>query len=142
MAARTLSAPPGSAAESPLVLIAERDRNVRDLQAHFLGRSGFRFAFVEDGQAALEFARAHVPGLVVTEILLPRMDGLTLCRQLKADPVTSAVPVLVFSILAAGSRAYEAGANGYLRKPLVELSFLAAIENAVGAQAPIMVNRA
>jgi CheY-like chemotaxis protein len=120
----------------PLVLIAERDQNVRALQRIFLERSGFGVEFVDDGLAALERVRQAPPTLVVTEILIPKLDGLTLCRRLRDEPGTSVIPVVVFSILAAADRAAEAGARAFLRKPLVESTFVAAIRSAIATQSP------
>jgi CheY-like chemotaxis protein len=115
------------------ILIVERDKNVRDLQAHFLGRAGFSVEFADDGQTALERAPVMNPSLIITEILVPKVDGLTLCSRLGADPLTAHIPVLVFSILSAGVRATEAGARAFVRKPLVESSFLAAVEDVIAA---------
>lgn len=116
------------------ILIAERDRNVRDLQSHFLNNAGFVVEFVDDGQAGLARARLTAPALVITEILLPKVDGLTMCRHLRDDPSTRDIPVIVFSILAAAARAEEAGATAFLRKPFIESVFLATIESVIGAQ--------
>ena len=120
--------------DAPLVLIAERDQTVRGLQEFFLGRAGFAVEFVDDGQAALERALDLRPAVVVTEILIPRIDGLSLCRRLGEDPATRDIPVIVFSILAAAARAAEAGARTFLRKPLVESIFVAAVQELVAAQ--------
>ena len=120
--------------EPRTILIAERDRNVRDLQQHFLTRAGFRVEFVDDGQSALERARAAKPALVVAEILIPKLDGLTLCRRLRDDLQTRHIPVVIFSILAAAARAKEAGAHAFLRKPIVEAVFVAAVESALAAR--------
>lgn len=117
-----------------VILIAERDQTVRELQAYFLGNAGFTVVFADDGEAALERAREMRPALVVTEILIPRLDGLVLCRRLGEDPVTRDIPVIVFSILAAAGRAAEAGARTFLRKPLVESIFVAAVQDLVAAQ--------
>ena len=117
----------GTQLDTPVVLIAERDRSVRDLQSHFLEVAGFRVEFAEDGQAALDKARANPPALLVTEILLPKLDGLALCRLLRADPLTRDVPLIVFSILAAEQRAIEAGADVFLRKPLVDSVFVTSV---------------
>src|ERR671914_1714192 len=114
-----------------VILIAERDDNVRQLQRYFLGQAGFTVSFCDDGVAALNSARSMHPVLVVTEILIPKLDGLTLCRQLRADAATSHIPVVVFSILAAAARAADAGASAYLRKPFVEAVFLATIRGAL-----------
>jgi two-component system cell cycle response regulator len=117
------------------ILIVERDPNVRKLQEHFLSRAGFTVEFADDGLTALDRARVMNPLLVVTEILIPKLDGLTLCSRLAADPVTTHIPVMVFSILSAGVRATEAGARAFVRKPLVETSFLSAIEDVIAANA-------
>ena len=117
-----------------IVLIAERDQNVRALQTFFLGGAGFAAEFADDGEAALERARFAPPALIVTEILIPRIDGLTLCRRLREDPATRHVPVMIFSILAAAARASDAGARAFLRKPIVESTFVAAVRLAISAQ--------
>ena len=122
------------APEPRTILIAERDRNVRDLQQHFLTRAGFRVEFVDDGQSALERARAGKPALVIAEILIPKVDGLTLCRRLRDDLQTRNIPVVIFSILAAAARAKEAGAHAFLRKPIVEAVFVAAVESALASR--------
>lgn len=110
-----------SAAEGgALILVVERDPHVRELEAFFLMQAGFAVEFADDGAMALERARKLRPHLVITEILVPRLDGLSLCRQLKGDPETSGTLVLIFSILSASARAREAGADAFLRKPLAE----------------------
>jgi CheY-like chemotaxis protein len=115
------------------VLIAERDQNVRELQRFFLEKAGFSVDFADDGEAALERARLTLPAAVVTEILIPRLDGLALCRRLREDPLTARIPVIVFSILAAAARASEAGARAFLRKPFVESTFVVAVQELVAA---------
>jgi CheY-like chemotaxis protein len=100
------------------ILIVDRDPHVRELERAFLGEAGFRVEFAEDGLAALERIRRDRPDLLITEVLLPRLDGLALCRQVKNDPELRGLPVLVLSVLAVTERAREAGADGCLRKPL------------------------
>jgi CheY-like chemotaxis protein len=117
--------------DSGVILIAECDQQVRKLQQHFLVAAGFAVDFADDGEAALERARNQPPDLVITEILIPRLDGLALCRRIREDPLTSEVPVLVFSILAAGARASDAGASAFLRKPLIDATFVAAVQELI-----------
>lgn len=117
-----------------MILIAERDQNVRALQLHFLTRAGFNISFVDDGEAALVQTSALSPVMVITEILIPRIDGLALCRRLQDDPRTAPIPVIVFSILAAETRAREAGARGFLRKPIVESTFIAMVQQVIATQ--------
>jgi CheY-like chemotaxis protein len=111
-----------------VILIAERDLQVRKLQQHFLARAGFDVEFVDDGEAALERAQLALPALVVTEILIPKLDGLALCRRVRQDALTRDLPVLVFTILAAEVRALEAGASAFLRKPLIDSTFVPTVE--------------
>ena len=116
LAARS-SIVPGARA---LILCVERDPHVRELEAYFLDQAGFVVHFAEDGEHALELARALKPAIVITEILVPKLDGLALCRRLKAAAETTDIPVLIFSLLAAEARAREAGAAAFLKKPLAE----------------------
>src|SRR6185295_16183278 len=91
-----------------IILVVERDPHVRELESHFLHRAGYSVRFEEDGDGALEQARRIVPDIIITEILVPTLDGLALCRRLKEDPRTRDIAVLVFSILSASGRAREA----------------------------------
>jgi CheY-like chemotaxis protein len=131
----------GDHTERPIILIAERDANVREFQALFLNRGGYAVEFADDGQLALDQARLLAPALLVTEILIPRIDGLTLCRRVRNDLMLMHMPVLVFSILAAGTRAHEAGATAFLRKPLIESTFLAEVASAIATRVPSMVEQ-
>ena len=101
-----------------MILCVERDPHVRDLEAYFLGEAGFEVTFAADGIEALELARTLRPTIVITEILVPKLDGLALCRCLKADRETRSTAVLVLSLLAAEDRAHDAGADAFLGKPL------------------------
>jgi DNA-binding response OmpR family regulator len=104
--------------DKALILVVERDPHIKKLERFFLEEAGYRVEFADDGVQGLEHARALMPRIVVTEIMLPRLDGLRVCRALKSDPVTKRIAVLVFSILSAEDRALEAGADAFLLKPL------------------------
>ena len=124
---------PTSHPDLRVILIAERDRTVRELQRQFVEEAGYAVEFVDDGEAALLRTLETLPALVVTEIMLPRVDGLTLCRRLGEDPLTRHIPVLVFSMLAASARAQDAGARAFLRKPIVGAVFIATLDKLVAA---------
>lgn len=127
--------------ESRTILIAERDQSVRKLQEIFLERAGFTIEFADDGNDALARALLTPPPLVITEILIPKLDGLALCRALREDPRTREIPIIVFSILGAAQRAAEAGATAFLRKPLVDSIFVAAVQDLIAAQPPRAVEK-
>ena len=103
-----------------LILVVERNPIVQRLERYFLEQAGFGVEFIADGVSALARARELHPLILVTEILVPRMDGLNLCRALKSDPATSDIRILVFSHLHAEDRARDAGADAFLIKPLNE----------------------
>jgi len=103
-----------------IILVVDRDPHIRELESHFLNQAGYSVGFAQDGDGALEQARKILPDVIITEILVPTLDGLNLCRRLKADPLTREIAVVIFSILAAAGRAREAGADAFLRKPLAE----------------------
>ena len=117
-----------------MILIVERDQSVRALERHFLERAGFQVEFADHGLELLERVQAARPRVIVTEILVPKLDGLTLCRRLRDDPLTRDIPVIVFSILSAAPRAAEAGAFAFLRKPLVESVFVGIVQEAIAAR--------
>jgi DNA-binding response OmpR family regulator len=112
--------PESSAREKAIILVVDRDPHVLELESHFLDRAGFGVAVEHDGGCALGRARELLPAIIITEILVPALDGLSLCRLIKADPRTSGISVLIFSILSAAERSREAGADAFLLKPLAE----------------------
>ena len=119
-------APPGApkSDSGALILVVERDPHVRSLERYFLEEAGFSVEFADDGQQAIELARRLMPAIVIAEILVPKRDGLSVCRMLKSDTATRKIIVLILSILSAEDRAREAGADGYLRKPLNDLALV------------------
>jgi two-component system response regulator MprA len=114
------AAPAAKRAGQALILVVERDPHIRDLESYFLNEAGFAVEFTTDGEAALASARAIRPDIIITEVLVPKLDGLALCRTVKSDPQMRSTVVLVFSILAVQARAREAGADAFLLKPLAE----------------------
>ena len=103
-----------------LILVVERNVAVQRLERFLLEQAGYSVEFASDGVAALARAQELCPQIVVTEILVPRLDGLSLCRTLKSDPRTKSIVVLVFSHLHAEDRALEAGADAFIVKPIDE----------------------
>ncbi|MDQ6652089.1 MAG: response regulator [Acidobacteriota bacterium] len=88
------SIPPKDTARRALILVVERNPAVQRLERFLLEQAGYSVEFAGDGIAALERARELRPKIVVTEILVPRLDGLSLCRALKSDLQTRSMVVL------------------------------------------------
>lgn len=116
---------------SNVVVVADADPNVRDLVGHFLTEAGYTVSFETDGYDVLDNARKSPPLAILADVLLPRLDGLTLCKLLKEDSATAQiVTVIVFSVLAAEERARKAGADAFLKKPLERTRVLKALDEA------------
>ncbi|MEV4757006.1 SpoIIE family protein phosphatase [Micromonospora sp. NPDC049559] len=118
---------PGTAAR---VLVADDNADMREYLTRLLRSAGHRVRAVTDGQAALEAARAEVPDLVVSDVMMPRLDGLRLVAALRADSRTVGTPVLLLSARAgqeASIEGLEAGADDYLVKPFSAAELLARV---------------
>lgn len=113
-------APYHSHDRAALILVVERNPMVQRLERFFLEQAGYSVEFTNDGLSALARAQELRPSILVTEILVPKLDGLSLCRKIKTDPSTKDMLVMIFSHLQAEDRAHEAGADAFLEKPLNE----------------------
>lgn len=114
-----------------LILVVERNPVVQRLERYFLEQAGYTVEFAADGKSALERARELRPRIVVTEIMVPVVDGLSLCRIIKEDPQTAHARVLIFSHLHAEDRAREVGADAFLLKPLSEELLIETVEKLI-----------
>lgn len=127
MATREEELKPPPSAGQPTVLVVDTNPQVRKLMRYFLEQAGYEVDFLEDGYPALDRIRLRQPTLLITDVLLPHLDGLTLCRLLKSDPVTRHVPVLIYSVLDIEEKAREAGADSFLSKPIEKQRLLALV---------------
>lgn len=120
--------------ERALILVVERNPAVQRLEKFFLEQAGYSVEFATDGVVALERARELKPKILVTEILVPKLDGLSLCRAIKTDPKTRSIRVLIFSHLHAEDRAREVEADAFLVKPLNEQRLIETVEKLIDWQ--------
>ena len=98
------------------VLVVEDERPVRELLAASLQASGLRVVQAYHGRHALELIAQERPDLVISDVMMPLVGGVELCRSLKSDPGTSAIPVVLMS--AAGLEAgHAANADALVAKP-------------------------
>ena len=114
----------------PRVLIADDNADMRDYVSRLLAHH-YNVEAVADGQIALERIRTDPPDLVLTDVMMPRLDGFGLLRNLRADPATQTIPVIVLSARAGEEASVEglgAGADDYLIKPFSARELLARVE--------------
>jgi signal transduction histidine kinase/ActR/RegA family two-component response regulator len=115
---------------APSVLLVDDDRASLDLVTAYLDGTGVDVVRARDGEEALAVTRRIVPAVVVLDIRLPKVDGWEVLRELKADPATADVPVVVVSIVDEPARGRSLGASAYLTKPVRRESLLAALRTA------------
>jgi PAS domain S-box-containing protein len=112
------------------VLVADDNADMRDYLTRLLRSAGHEVHAVADGRHALEHARTLAPDLIISDVMMPRMDGLALVAALRADPRTAGTPVLLLSARAgqeASIEGLEAGADDYLVKPFSSAELLARV---------------
>jgi two-component system, OmpR family, phosphate regulon response regulator PhoB len=103
-----------------VVLVADDDADIRDLVAFKLEQAGLEVIAVEDGETALEEARAKQPELAVLDISMPGLSGIDVCRMLRADPATAGMLIIMLTARVQErdvEGGFSAGADDYVTKP-------------------------
>jgi signal transduction histidine kinase len=128
------AAPAAALPESaPEILVSEDNADMRRLLAFLLGRE-YRVRLARNGREALEAVRARPPDLVLTDVMMPEMSGIELCRTLKADPATRGIPVVLVTSKAEREmklEGLELGADDYVSKPFHPRELLARVRSLV-----------
>jgi len=119
-----------TAGPGPTVVVVEDDRRSFDLLRAYLETVGVRVVGARDGEEGLDTVRRLSPAGVILDILLPGIDGWEVLAQLKADPRTAPIPVIVVSMLDERSRGFAVGAAEYLVKPVGKEQLRAALYRA------------
>ena len=101
----------------PLVLIVEDDQSLRDMLSDLLDGSGYRTVTASDGAAGLDTLRRAAPDLVLLDVAMPIMDGLTFLRRRSDEACRLTVPVVVMSAQQRESEARKLGAQQFISKP-------------------------
>ncbi len=102
------------------ILIIEDEKDLVELIQYNLEKEGFRVMYAYDGEDGLRLARSKRPSLVLLDLMLPRLDGLEVCRRMKQDPKTDGIPIIILSVkdseadIVAG---LELGVDDYITKP-------------------------
>src|SRR5881409_2190514 len=104
----------------PLVMVIEDEKEIRDLLRYNLERAGFRIAAFADSDEGLERLFAARPDLLVLDLMLPGRNGLEILREVRGEPATRDLPVLLLTARAAEMDkllGFDHGADDYLTKP-------------------------
>jgi PAS domain S-box-containing protein len=129
-AADALSAPLLITSSKPRVLLVDDNRDMREYVRRLLN-SRFEVTTAENGRQALEKVNQQIPALVLSDVMMPEMDGLQLLAALRENPATSSVPVVLLSARAGEESLIEgmlSGADDYVVKPFTARELLARVE--------------
>jgi len=119
-----------------LILIIEDNEKNRKLCRDVLRVKGYRTIESETAEAGLDLARGESPDLILMDIQLPGMDGITAMKQLKADPNTKSIPIIAITASAMTNNRtamLAEGFDGYQTKPITLKDFFSEVERVLGA---------
>jgi DNA-binding response OmpR family regulator len=129
--------PPMSTGEATVLVVDDDPVILKLLEVNFQ-MEGFAVLTAADGEEGVQVARAEHPDVIVSDIMMPRVNGLELVQQLKADPDTEAIPIILLSAKAQSSdvrQGMEAGADDYVTKPFEPLDLVDRVHRLIGAGA-------
>jgi DNA-binding response OmpR family regulator len=102
------------------ILVADDDVVVRELVVFRLEMSGYEIIEANDGEEAVRLAAEHQPALIIMDVMMPRLNGFEACAQMRENPLTAQIPVLLLTaktMEADVERGFSVGANDYIKKP-------------------------
>ncbi len=105
------------------VLIVEDSRTQAEFLSDMLKRHGYEAVIAKDGKRAYELVRLRKPSLIISDVIMPVMDGYELCTLLKKDPTFREIPIILLTALSDSrdvARALQAGADNFITKPYQE----------------------
>ncbi|OIO01092.1 MAG: two-component system response regulator [Elusimicrobia bacterium CG08_land_8_20_14_0_20_59_10] len=116
------------------ILIADDDLEMLETLSSMLEEEGFAVIKAENGLEAVELARKELPALVMLDIHMPKMDGLTACKEIKSDDVTRSVPVVMLTVEGSINEIQQAityGAKTYITKPSSKAEILKVLKSII-----------
>jgi len=126
------------------ILVIDDEKDLIELVRYNLEKDGFDVIAATDGQSGLDVVKKHRPDLVVLDLMMPGVDGLQICKQLRADPRTYRIPVIMLTAKATEADrivGLELGADDYITKPFSPREVVARVKAVLRRSAPATEQR-
>ena len=126
-------------AEKPRILLVDDERALVQLVSLRLESAGYDVVAAYDGQQGLDDVRQRRPALIILDVMLPEIDGYTVCKRLKQDPRYQTIPIILLTAKAQRQDerlGYTVGADAYLRKPCDSVTLLEQVRALLAAPLP------
>ena len=124
---------------STKILLVDDQQTVLQVEQMMLKETGASIVIARNGIQALEVARTERPDLIVLDIMMPEMDGIETCQNLKSNPETLKIPVVMVTTKGNPEKveeAFRAGCNDFVTKPINKVVFLDKIRSCLNGQGP------
>ncbi|MEM7570069.1 MAG: response regulator [Pseudomonadota bacterium] len=124
----------GDPADVKILVVEDNDLNMK-LFCDLLEANKFTPLQTRDGLAAIDIAKQQLPQLILMDIQLPHVSGLEITRRIKADPLTSQIPIVAitaFAMKGDEEKVRKAGCEGYISKPISVKGFIQTVRHFVG----------
>ncbi len=129
--------PAEGSGEPHRILLVDDSKVIHTHVGGLLSDAGYEVISAMDGLEGLNVVNAELPDLIISDVEMPNMDGFEMCYQIKEDPETAEIPLLILSSRGGGvdiDRGFDVGANDYLTKPVDEQDLLSRLEQTLGVE--------
>ena len=119
-------------ATTKVLIVDDNEQNVELLEAYIEEIDGARTRTARDGREALREVSTERPDLILLDIMMPNMSGFEVCKQLKEDPATREIPIIIVTALNESSdyeRGMDSGADDFLTRPFSRAEFIARVQS-------------
>jgi CheY-like chemotaxis protein len=117
------------------ILLVDDSNTVLLMERMLLAGCGYDIVTARDGEEGVAKAQSERPDLILLDLVMPKMDGLEAAKRIRAQPTTSAIPIIMVTTRSEASnleQSYRSGCNDYVNKPINNAELLAKVRSALG----------
>jgi CheY-like chemotaxis protein len=118
------------------ILLVDDSSTVLMMEKMLLAGCGYDIVVARDGEEGVQKATSELPDLILLDLIMPKVDGVEACRRIRAQPSTSAIPIIMVTTRSEAEvveNSYKTGCNDYINKPINNSELLAKVRSFLGA---------